>query len=118
MQYVILANESDADYAARTDPARSDEYWASWGSYVAAIHESGIFLSGAGLQSPETATTVRVRGGSTDVQDGPCADGKEHRGGVCVIEVPDLDTALEWAARCPSAATGSVEVRPVLPPMS
>lgn len=117
MQYSILAMESDADYAARIDPAKADDYWASWASYVAAIHESGIFLSGAGLQPPETATTVRIRGGSTDVQDGPFADVKEHLGGIFVIEVPDLDTALEWAARCPTAPTGSVEVRPVLPPM-
>ncbi len=117
MHYVILANESDEDYSARTDPDRSDAYWASWASYVAAVHESGIFVAGAGLQPPSTATTVRTRGGSTDVQDGPFADVKEHLGGVFVIEVPDLDAALEWAARCPSAGTGSVEVRPVLPPM-
>jgi hypothetical protein len=117
MQYAILALESEADYAARTDPERADEYWASWSAYVAAIHESGIFVSGAGLQPPQTATTVRLRGGSTEVQDGPFADVKEHLGGIFIVEVADLDTALEWASRCPSAPTGSVEVRPVLPPM-
>ena len=117
MQYVLLMTESSEDFAARTDPARADAYWAAWSAYLTAIHESGIFLSGAGLQPPETATTLRVRGGSTEVQDGPFADVKEHLGGVFVIDVPDLDTALEWAARSPSAVVGSVEVRPVLPPI-
>ncbi len=118
MQYVILAMEAPADYDARTDPARSEDYWASWAGYVAALNESGIMTAGAGLQPPGTATTIRVRGGSTDVQDGPFADVKEHLGGIFVIDVPDLDTAMQWASRCPAAALGSVEVRPVLPPMN
>lgn len=117
MQYVIMAMEAPGDYRARTDPDSSDAYWASWAGYVAALGESGIMSAAAGLQPPETATTIRLRGGTTQVQDGPFADVKEHLGGVFIIDVPDLDTAMEWAARCPSAATGSVEVRPVLPPM-
>ncbi len=117
MHYTLLMTESEDDFAARTDPARADAYWGGWTAYVAAIYEAGIVQSGAALQPPTTATTVRIRGGSTEVQDGPFADVKEHLGGLFVIEVPDLDTALEWAARCPSASTGSVEVRPVLPPM-
>lgn len=117
MQYAILAMEAPADYDARTDPNRADAYWASWAGYVAALRESGIMSAGAGLHPPGTATTIRVRGGSTDVQDGPFAEVKEHLGGIFLIEVPDLDTAMLWAARCPSAALGSVEVRPVIPPM-
>jgi hypothetical protein len=117
MQYALLMNESEQDFADRADPARVDAYFAAWGAYVAAIHESGVFVSGAGLLPPATATTLRTRGGSTEVQDGPFADVKEQLGGVFIIEVADLDTALEWAARCPSAGTGSVEVRPVLPPI-
>jgi len=117
MQYAILAMESEQDYADRDDPTRVDAYFAAWGAYVAAIHESGMFVSGAGLLPPSTATTLRIRGGSTEVQDGPFADVKEQLGGFFIIEAPDLDTALEWAARCPSSGTGSVEVRPVLPPM-
>jgi len=118
MQYAILAMESDIDFETRSDPERADQYWEAWSAYVAAIHESGIFVAGAGLQPPTTATTVRQRGGSTDVQDGPFADVKEHLGGIFVVEVPDLDTALEWVGRCPTAPTGSVEVRPVLPPQA
>lgn len=117
MQYAILAQESPADYAARTDPATAESYWASWAGYVAALRESGIMTAAAGLQPPDTATTIRLRGGSVEVQDGPFADVKEHLGGVFLIDVPDLDAAMEWAARCPAAALGSVEVRPVIPPM-
>jgi hypothetical protein len=117
MKYSILAMETEDDYAARQDPDRSGPYFAAWSAYVDAMWASGIVQSGAGLEAPSTATTVRLRGGSTEVQDGPFADTKEHLGGIFVIEVDDLDAALEWAARCPTAATGSVEVRPVLPPM-
>lgn len=117
MQFAILAMESPEDYAARTDPARADAYWASWAGYVAALRESGAMSAAAGLQPPHSATTVRLRGGSIDVQDGPFADVKEHLGGIFVIEVDDLDAALLWAERCPAAEHGSVEVRPILPMM-
>ncbi|MFE1644171.1 YciI family protein [Microbacterium sp. P01] len=117
MQYAILAMEAEADYAARTDPTEADEYWASWAAYVAALNASGVMTAAAGLQPPNLATTLRTRGGSTDVQDGPFADVKEHLGGVFLVDVPDLDEAMQWAARCPAAVRGSVEVRPVLPPM-
>ena len=79
--------------------------------------KSGIVVSGAGLEAPQTATTIRVRDGRRQVQDGPYSDTKEQLGGYFVIDVPDLDTALEWAARSPSAGSACVEVRPVLPPM-
>ena len=117
MQYAILAQEAPEDFASRTDPAESETYWASWAGYVAALRESGIMSAGAGLQPPETSTTLRLRGGSVEVQDGPFADVKEYLGGVFLIDVPDLDTAMEWASRCPAAVRGSVEVRPLIPPM-
>ncbi|MGL4257508.1 MAG: YciI family protein [Microbacterium sp.] len=117
MKYAILAQESAADFADRTEPTAAEEYWASWASYVAALTESGVMEAGAGLQPPETATTLRHRGGSVEVQDGPVADVKESLGGIFLIDVPDLDTAMEWAARCPASVRGSVEVRPLIPPM-
>jgi hypothetical protein len=117
MQYAILANEAAQDFDDRIDPEEAERYWASWAGYVAALRESGVMTAAAGLQPPETATTLRVRGGSTQVQDGPFADVKESLGGVFLIDVPDLDSAMEWAARCPAAVRGSVEVRPVIPPM-
>ena len=73
-------------------------------------------LNGHGLMPPSTATTVRVAGGKRQVQDGPFADTREHLGGYFIIDVPSLETALEWAARAPCASSGSTEVRPVLPP--
>ncbi len=82
-----------------------------------AINQAGVVVYGAGLMPPGTATTVRVSGGERQVQDGPFADSKEMLGGIFVIDVPDLDTALEWAARSPAASAGCVEVRPLLPPM-
>lgn len=83
--------------------------------YTQALIEAGIMVSGAGLQGVETATTVQMRDGERLLTDGPFADTKEHLIGFYVIDVPDLDTALEWAAKVPNVRTGSVEVRPVLP---
>jgi hypothetical protein len=114
MNYAILIYESQDDFAARTDPARAAKYFAQWPPYVKAIRDAGIHVAGAGLEPPRTATTLTLRNGERRVQDGPFADTKEQLGGFLVIDVPDLDTALDWAARCPAAATGKVEVRPTL----
>jgi hypothetical protein len=116
MKYMLTMNEVDSDFAERTDPTRAGAYWGAWSAYSQAIQQAGIFVSGAGLQPPSTATTIRVRAGKTQVQDGPFADTKEQLAGFYVIDVPDLDAALAWAAKAPSAATASVEVRPLLPP--
>lgn len=114
MRYMLLMIETDEGYAMQTDPERAPAYWAAWSAYSKAVEEAGIFVSGAGLQRPETATTVRLRGGARQVQDGPFADSKEQLGGIFVIDVPDLETALGWAARAPLASYGAVEVRPLL----
>ena len=118
MQYAVLFYENEADFAARTDEKRQGEYWAAWAAYIQALTEAGVMAGGAGLQPPHSATTLRLRGGERHVQDGPYADTKEQLAGNVVLNVPDLDTALEWAARCPAASTGAVEVRPVLPMQS
>lgn len=116
MRYTLLVYESPADVARRSDPAEAPAYWAAWTAYSQALTASGVGVGGAGLQTPDLATTVRVRGGQRQVQDGPFADTKELLGGYFTLEVPDLDAALVWAARCPAAANGSVELRPHLPP--
>jgi hypothetical protein len=116
MQYMIIFSETETEFAQRTDPHASGAYWGAWGAYIGALQAAGITLSGNGLQPPHTATTVRVRDGKRHVQDGPFADSKEQLAGYFIIEVPDLDTALDWAARAPSASYASVEVRPVMPP--
>jgi len=118
MQYILLFTEPETEFARRNDPEHAGEYWGGWNAYIGALAQAGVIVNGDGLQPPHMATTVRVRDGRRMVQDGPFADTKEQLGGYFVIEVPDLDTALEWAARSPSASCGSVEVRPVLPPMT
>lgn len=122
MQYMILFNETARDFALRSDPARAPAHMGAWAAYIDAMAKAGIIVHGNGLMPPETGTIVRVRNGVRSledgaVQDGPYADSKEQVGGYFIVEVPDLDTALEWAARSPSASYASTEVRPVMPPM-
>nr|WP_084597349.1 YciI family protein [Nocardioides aequoreus] len=116
MQFLILAAEDESAFEAREHPERSAAYWSSWSGYLAALTEAGVLQGAGGLQPPWTATTLRVRDGRRLVQDGPYAETKEQLGGYFVVEVPDLDTALAWAERCPSAEYASVEVRPLVPP--
>jgi hypothetical protein len=113
MEYMLIQTEDDEHFAARTDE-RAPEYWAEWTAYIGELNSSGIVTYGAGLEPPGTSTTVRVRDGVRSVQDGPFAESKENLAGFFVIDVPDLDAALEWAAKCPSARYASVEVRPLL----
>jgi len=113
MRYVILVYESEATMQARSDP----QHQAAYAAYVRALYEAGVGIAGAGLKAATTATTLRVTDGKRHVQDGPYADTKEELGGFFLIDVPDLDKALEWAARCPSLPSGVVEVRPALPPV-
>jgi len=79
------------------------------------IYESGVFVAGDPLEVPETGTTIRIKEGKRGVQDGPYADTKEQLGGFTILELPSLDAALEWAARCPAASSGAVEVRLLAP---
>jgi len=114
MQYVIIINEPQSDFDKRTN-AEAPAYWAAWKAYSQALAGAGVIRGGAALQGPETATVVRLEGGKRHVQDGPFADSKEQLGGFYIIDVKGLDEALHWAALCPAASSGAVEVRPVLP---
>jgi hypothetical protein len=82
-------------------------------AYTEAMQKAGVFVANHGLHPTSAATTVRASGGKASVQDGPFAESKEQLAGYYLIEVPDLDAALSWAKRCPGAAYGAVEVRPV-----
>lgn len=114
MKYTILIYENPAEFAARTGPD-AEAYWGGWQAYTEALVTAGVMVGGNGLMPPSAGTTLRVRDGQRQVHDGPFADTKEQLGGYYVIEVADLDAALEWAARCPALPNGVVEVRPVLP---
>jgi hypothetical protein len=110
MKYALLVHQSQ-DYFDRRDNAAA---MAAGKAYGEALQAAGVFVGGAGLESPQAATTVSVRDGKRQVHDGPYAETKEFLAGFGIIEVPDLDAALEWAARHPAAAYASIEVRPLL----
>lgn len=113
MQYIIMNYTPPSDHAdAHSIRAAADG--ELWGAYTRALLEAGVMVGGEALHPAHTATTIRVKDGQREVQDGPYAETKEQFGGFYVIDVPDLDTALEWAARNPAAASGAVEVRPVV----
>lgn len=117
MKYAVIVYETAEELARRNDPAELGPYMAPYAAYYTALAEAGVAAGGQGLAHPETATTIRLRQGQRQVADGPFAETKEMLGGFFLIDVPDLNAALEWAAKCPSATTGSVEVRPVMPDM-
>ena len=102
----------------RWDRMTHDESRRETGAYMAyteALREAGVFVEGNRLDDTASAATVRVSTeGKTTVLDGPYADTKEQLGGYFIVNVPDLDAALAWAARCPCASHGVVEVRPLL----
>ncbi|MEU4427613.1 YciI family protein [Actinoplanes sp. NPDC024001] len=110
MKYLLLINADAVDEAGKP-PACTP---ADWMAYDKEVKEAGIFVSGESLADLVTATTVRVGAdGKRTVTDGPFAETREILGGFYVIDVPDLDAALDWAARCPGAIDGSITVRPV-----
>ncbi|HET7537503.1 MAG TPA: YciI family protein [Candidatus Didemnitutus sp.] len=109
MKYILLVHVPKESLNAPRNPADV----AAGRAYGEALQAAGIFVAGVGLGSPDSATIVSVRDGKRQVHDGPYAESKEFLGGFVVIDVPNLDAALEWAARNPSAAQGAVEVLPL-----
>lgn len=113
MLYALLIYEKPADFARRDPAVDADGYVGAWRKYYEAMIEAGVYVGGNPLDVPETATMVRLRDNKRQIQDGPYASTKEQLGGFTLLELPSLDAALEWAARCPAASYGAVEVRPV-----
>jgi hypothetical protein len=110
MKYALFVHQPQEFFDRRNDKAAM----TAGRAYGEALQAAGIFVGGAGLDSPQTATTVTVRDGKRQVHDGPYAETKEFLAGFGIIDVPDLDAALEWAARHPAAGFASIEVRPLL----
>ena len=98
---------------APTNEAQEDQY-AEWLNYTNALVASGAMVSGAPLEGVEAATTVRVRGGETQVDEGPVVKTKEILGGYYLVDVPDRAAAVALAERMPNIEYGTVEVRPVV----
>lgn len=85
---------------------------AGFNAYARALDQAGVLRSAEILQTVGSATSVSVRQGKLQVQDGPFADTKEAFAGMFVIDVPDLDAAIAWAEQCPAAQWGTIEIRP------
>ncbi len=112
MQYLLMlyANEAGWTQLSKTE---QEQGVAAYAAYTEALAAAGALKGGNRLQPSSTATTVRTTSGKSQVLDGPFVDSKEQLGGYYLIDVPDLDAALSWAARCPGAGHGVVEVRPL-----
>ena len=113
MQYVVMIYESADAFDARTG-GDAESYMGAWQAYADALRHAGVMAGGKGLAPPSAGATIRFGNGERAVQDGPYAETKEQLGGFFILDVPDLDAALDWASRCPILGDGSVEVRPAL----
>jgi hypothetical protein len=114
MQYLLMIYSKE-DAWSKLTPAEQERGAAAYNAFTEALKKSGALGGANRLKPAATATTVRIANGKSQVLDGPYADTKEQLGGYYLIDVADLDAALDWAARCPGASHGVVEVRPVWP---
>lgn len=112
MQYMLLDYVGEQGWTQLTK-AEQEHWLGAYRAYMEAMTKAGVLKSSNGLKPTSAATTVRIANGKTQVLDGPYADSKEQLGGFHLIDVADLDAAIAWAARSPTALHGVVEVRPV-----
>lgn len=112
MQYLLMLYVSEAGWSKLTK-AEQEQGVAAYYAYTEALKKAGALAGANRLQPTSAATTVRVANGKSQVLDGPYAESKEQLGGYYLIDVADLDAAISWAARCPAANHGVVEVRPL-----
>jgi hypothetical protein len=113
MRYLLLIYDDESVWASMTEQ-QTQEIMGQYFDYSEKVFGAGVAKAGDALQPTSAATTVRVRDGQTVTTDGPFAETKEQLGGYYLIDVPDLDAAIEWAAKIPSSGIGSIEVRPVM----
>ena len=113
MRYMMLIHHDEDALNA----APKDQLWTDYAAFNQALAKAGDgFAAGERLESSVAATTVRVRGDSSTVLDGPYADTKEQFAGYFMVDVASLDEAIAWARRCPSSRYGSIEIRPLTQP--
>jgi hypothetical protein len=112
MKYALLIYAEPG--ASESDLPTPDGVMDSWVDYTVAVADTGKLLGAEQLQPADTATSVTIRGSERLLTDGPFVETKEHLLGFYLIDVPDLDAALDWAARMPIMRYGAVEVRPVV----
>ena len=112
MRYTLLMHYAEASPESLGDEAIA-EGMRRMSAYAATLHDAGVLLGAEVLQPSEVTTTLRRGADRLHVQDGPLIDAKEQLGGTIVIDVPDLDAALEWASQAPALDWGgAVEIRP------
>jgi hypothetical protein len=112
MQYMLMDYVQEQGFH-ELSKEEQERWLGAYRAYMEAMQTAGVLRTSGGLKPPSTGTTVRVTNGTTQVLDGPYADTKEQLGGFHIIEAPDLDAAISWAARSPTALHGVVEVRPM-----
>jgi hypothetical protein len=112
MQYLLMLYLDEGGWPKMT-PAEQQQGMAAYQSFAEALAKAGAMKDSGRLQPSTTATRVTNTDGKARVLDGPYADTKEQLGGYFLIDVPNLDDAIKWAARCPAANHGIVEVRPI-----
>jgi len=112
MQYLLLLYAEEAGWG-KLSKEQQQQGVSAYGAYTEALKKAGVLAGANRLQPVSTATTLKITDGKSQVLDGPYLESKEQLGGYYLIDVPDLDAALSWAARCPGASHGTVEVRPV-----
>jgi hypothetical protein len=110
MQYMLLIYGNEAAMLSASKETVSQTV-AAYSAYTEALKQAGVYVGGNRLRPTTSASSVRVGNGKTQVLDGPFAETKEQLAGYYMINAPDLDAALSWAARCPGAAVGTIEVR-------
>ena len=113
MKVMILANEAPEDFALREDKKQFEGYMGEWYAFSEGLSKDAGGYEGAALEGPETATVVSVRNGARHMEDGPYPDAKEQLGGFFLLDAPDMETAVNWAKKCPAAKKGFVDVRAV-----
>lgn len=113
MQYMLLIYGDQSSWDTRTEEERGQIFQA-YGAFTQELQDSGAMVAGDALEPTDTATTVRVQNDDVLTTDGPFAETKEQLGGFYLLDVKDLDEAIEWAAKIPGAQFGSVEIRPVM----
>jgi hypothetical protein len=114
MQYLLLIYHNEEQWEKQTETERQQMY-NGYRELRLDLEQKKKFIGGNQLQSTATATTVRLRNSKSSVMDGPFAETKEQLGGYFLVEAENQDDAAAIAARIPSAKTGSIEVRPVVP---
>src|SRR5579862_7292640 len=112
MRYTLLLHYPEPG-AEALGPEALAQGMRAFQNYAKALDDAGVLASAEVLQRSNATTTVTLVGGELVVQDGPFADTKEQLGGSFVIDVPDLDAAIEWASRAPSVSWGHIEIRPI-----